>query len=174
MRDVLPAALPTTASRLLDERRFRQAVGRFATGVALVTAQHGGEPLGLVVNSFASVSLRPPLVSFCPARASLTWRRMRATGRFGINVLGADHADFVARAAPAGADRFAGVEHAPSPRGVPVVAGAVAFLDCRLEAEHAAGDHFIVVGRVEEARMHGDGDPLVFWASGYRGLRAVV
>jgi 3-hydroxy-9,10-secoandrosta-1,3,5(10)-triene-9,17-dione monooxygenase reductase component len=164
------SALPAIDVPVLDQRAFRRAVGRFATGVSFVTAQAGDTPLGLVVSSFASVSLQPPLVSFCRARASLTWRRMRATGRFGINVLAADQADFVSRVAPAGADRFAGVDHAPSAGGVPVLAGAAAFLDCRLEAEHPAGDHSIVVGRVEEARMDGDRAPLVLWASAFRRL----
>ena len=80
-----------------------------------------GEPTGLIVNSLASVSLEPPLVSFSPARSSLTWSRMRRAGRFGVNVLGRQHEPFVVRAAPAGADRFAGLDWEPGRSGVPLL-----------------------------------------------------
>ena len=75
------------------------------------------------------MSLRPPLLSFCPARDSRTWRRMRAAGRFGVNVLAEQHDAYVRRAAPAGADRFAGVDHRTTAAGVPVLADALAFLE---------------------------------------------
>jgi flavin reductase like protein len=104
---VAAAAQPAPA---LDARSFRGALGRFATGVAFVTAAPDGEPAGLIVNSLTSVSLDPPLVSFCPSRSSLTWQRMRRTGRFGVNVLGHEHERFAIRATPAGADRFAGLD----------------------------------------------------------------
>jgi flavin reductase (DIM6/NTAB) family NADH-FMN oxidoreductase RutF len=91
----------------LDDRSLRVAFGRFATGVAFVTADVDGAPLGLIVSSFAAVSLQPPLVSFCPSRHSITWQRMRHTGRCTINVLGARHGNFARRAAAPGADRFA-------------------------------------------------------------------
>ena len=122
-----------------DERRLRDAFGRFATGVALVTTEVDGAPLGLIVSSFAAVSLDPPLVSFCPARDSLTWRRMRAARRFTVHVLSDRSADYVRRAAAPGADRFGDPD---------VLRDALAVIDCELEAEHPAGDHSIVVGRV--------------------------
>jgi flavin reductase (DIM6/NTAB) family NADH-FMN oxidoreductase RutF len=86
---------------------LRAAFGRFATGVAFVTADAGGSPLGLIVSTFTAVSLEPPLVSFCPGRASLTWRRMRQAGRFDVHILGARHAAFAWRAAKPGANRYA-------------------------------------------------------------------
>jgi hypothetical protein len=101
---------PANRAPLLDTRSFRDALGRLATGVVFVTAAPDNEPFGLIVNSLTSVSLQPPLVSFCPSRSSLTWRRMREAGRFGVNVLGHRHKGFVAHAIPAGADRFAAVE----------------------------------------------------------------
>src|SRR5216110_2984472 len=98
------AANPTPDS---VARAFRDALARFATGVAFVTAAPDGEPAGLIVNSLASVSLEPPLVSFSPSRSSLTWSRMRRAGRFGMNILGRQHEPFAKRATPRGADRFA-------------------------------------------------------------------
>jgi 3-hydroxy-9,10-secoandrosta-1,3,5(10)-triene-9,17-dione monooxygenase reductase component len=154
----------------VDERSLRKAFGRFATGVALVTTVIDGEPVGLIVNSFASVSLEPPLVSFCPSRSSLSWSRMRRTGRFALNVLGRRHEDFATRAAPAGADRFAGVHWEPGRGGVPVLTDALAALQCDIVAEHRAGDHWIVVGRVEHLRTSTGTDPLVFFDSAFTAL----
>jgi flavin reductase (DIM6/NTAB) family NADH-FMN oxidoreductase RutF len=139
----------------LDERSLRDAFGRFATGVTFVTTEVDGTPLGLIVSSFTAVSLDPPLVSFCPARDSLTWRRMRHAGRFTVNVLAARHAGFARRAAPPDADRFA------EPLDDPL-----AVIDCDLEAEHVAGDHWIVVGRVRSLQIS-RGDPLVYFAGGF-------
>jgi 3-hydroxy-9,10-secoandrosta-1,3,5(10)-triene-9,17-dione monooxygenase reductase component len=149
----------------VDAAAFRETLGRFATGVALVTAAGDGAPLGLIANSVAAVSLSPPLVSFCPSRDSFTWQRMRRARRFGVNVLPVQHEDFVRRAAPPGAERFAGMDWQLTPGGVPRLGEALAFIECAIEAEHPAGDHWIVVGRVEDAQIDPDGIPLVFWAS---------
>ena len=155
-----------------DARAFRDALGRFATGVAFVTAAvPGGQPAGLIVNSLVSVSLEPPLVSFSPSRTSLTWCRMRRAGRFGVNVLGRRHAAFVAHATPAGADRFAGMAWDPGPGGAPLLTDALAAFEAEIVAEHLAGDHSIVVGRVDEMRVSSDADPLVFFSGALRGLQ---
>src|SRR5215210_6981856 len=137
----VPATHPAEPG--LDERSLRGAFGRFATGVAFVTTEVDGRPLGLVVSSFAAVSLDPPLVSFCAGRSSLTWQRMRRAGRFSISILRAQDASFARRAAAPGADRFAEPD---------VLRDALAVIDCNLEAEHAAGDHWIVVGGVRRLR----------------------
>ncbi len=154
-----------------DSRALRDALARFATGVAFVTAAPHGEPAGLIVNSFASVSLDPPLVSFCPSRDSLTWSHMRRAGRFGVNVLGRRHERFVARATPAGADRFAGVRWELGSGGIPLLPDALAWFDCEIVAEHATGDHWIVVGRVDDLRIAPTADPLVFFDGAFRGVR---
>jgi 3-hydroxy-9,10-secoandrosta-1,3,5(10)-triene-9,17-dione monooxygenase reductase component len=165
----LPARAEAEPRR--DGRAFRAALARFATGVAFVTTAPAGESAGLIVNSLAAVSLEPPLVSFCPARSSLTWRRMRRAGRFGVNVLARHHERFVARAAPPGSDRFAGLDWYPGEGGVPLVADALAALECEIVAEHPAGDHTIVVGRVQRMRVTAADDPLVFYAGGFRAMR---
>jgi 3-hydroxy-9,10-secoandrosta-1,3,5(10)-triene-9,17-dione monooxygenase reductase component len=152
-----------------DARSFRDALGAFATGVAFVAAAPGGEPAGLIVNSLTSVSLDPPLVSFCPSRTSLTWSRMRRAERLGISILGSRHEAFARRAAPAGVDRFAGTDWAVR-RGAPLLSHALAWLECEIVAEHRAGDHWIVVARVDRLRLFATDDPLVFFAGAYRGL----
>ena len=145
----------------LDERSLRTAFGRFATGVAFVTTEVHGAPLGLIVSSFAAVSLRPPLVSFCPSRDSITWQRMRHAGRFAVHVLGARHGGFARRAAPPGADRFAEPD---------VLRDALASIECDLVAQHAAGDHWIVVGGVRRLRLASDARPLVYFAGRFGGF----
>jgi len=154
-----------------DARAFRDALGRFATGVAFVTAAPGGEPAGLIVNSLASVSLDPPLVSFSPSRGSLTWKRMRRTGGFGVNVLGGHHEPFATRATPAGAPRFAGLDWAPGRLGTPLLLDALASFECYIVGEHPAGDHWIVVGRIDNLRVaEADTDPLVFFRGAFRAI----
>jgi 3-hydroxy-9,10-secoandrosta-1,3,5(10)-triene-9,17-dione monooxygenase reductase component len=155
----------------LDTRSFREALGRFATGVAFVTAAPEGKPTGLIVNSLTSVSLEPPLISFCPARSSLTWSRMRRTGWFGVNVLRRHHERFVMRATPAGADRFTGLDWWLGRRGAPLLADAVTTLECEIVAEHPAGDHWIVIGRVDDLRTSLTKDPLVFFAGAFGTLQ---
>jgi flavin reductase (DIM6/NTAB) family NADH-FMN oxidoreductase RutF len=153
-----PAAALQPAEPGLDEHTLRAAFGRFATGVAFVTTEVDEAPQGLIVSSFAAVSLRPPLVSFCPSRDSITWQRMRRTGRFTVHVLAAEHGGFARRATPPGADRFAEPD---------ALRDALASIECDLAAEHAAGDHWIVVGRVRRLRVASDGRPLVYFAGGF-------
>jgi 3-hydroxy-9,10-secoandrosta-1,3,5(10)-triene-9,17-dione monooxygenase reductase component len=164
-------AVPASSAPPPDPFCFRDALGRFATGVAFVTAAPDGQPAGLIVNSLTSVSLQPPLVSFCPARSSLTWSRLRRTGRFGVNVLGRRHEPFVARATPPGADRFAGLDWELGHSGVPLLTDALANLECEIVAEHPTGDHWIVVGRVAHLRTSPSNDPLVFFASAFRTIQ---
>jgi 3-hydroxy-9,10-secoandrosta-1,3,5(10)-triene-9,17-dione monooxygenase reductase component len=164
-------AAPANPAPGPDPRSFRDALGRFATGVAFVTAAPGGEPAGLIVNSLTSVSLEPPLVSFCPARSSLTWSRMRRARHFGVNVLGRRHERFVARATPAGADRFAGVDWELGRGGAPLLSDALASFECQIVAEHPAGDHSIVVAQVDHLRISPIEEPLVFFAGAFRTVR---
>ena len=149
----MAANYATAAAPAVSERRLRAAFGRFATGVAFVTTEVDGAPLALIVSSFTAVSLEPPMISFCPARDSLTWRRMRAARAFTVNVLAEHHRDFARAAAPRGADRFA------EPLRDPLAA-----LDCTLAAEVPAGDHSVVIGRVERVHVREDGAPLVYFA----------
>ena len=165
------ASSPRSTEPELDGRAFRAALGRFATGVAFITAAPGGEPTGLIVNSLASVSLEPPLISFCPARSSLTWTRMRRTGRFAVNVLARHHEHFAARATPAGADRFTDIDWHPGHTGVPLLRDALATLQCEIVAEHPAGDHWIVLAHVHDLHLAREGDPLVFYAGAFASLR---
>ena len=142
-------------------------MGHFATGVTVVTVATDGEPTGLSVNSFTSVSLDPPLVAFCVARASSTWPLIRAAGAFCVNILGEDQEDVCRVFARPGPKRFQGIGWQPAPSGAPILADVLAWVDCTVEAEHDAGDHLIVVGGVRDARVVREGRPLVFYRGGY-------
>ena len=153
----------------IETARFRQVLGHFCSGVAVVTAMTDGEPAGLTVQSFTSLSLDPPLVLFCPANSSTSWARMRDADGFCVNILD-EGQEAVCRAfATRGVDKFTGVGWSPAPgTGSPVLDGALAWIDCRHHAEHDGGDHTIVVGRVLDlaVREH-DGAPLLFYRGGF-------
>ena len=151
---VAAALAPATA-----ERAFRRALGRFATGVTLITAPGGAS---LVVNAFMSVSLDPPLVAFCVGRSSLTWRRMRRSARLGINVLDSSVDDVHDRARP-GADRLAGLEVRIDAHRVPRLTQATAFLLADVVDERAVGDHVLATCAVLEADCDDGRRPLVFF-----------
>lgn len=145
---------------------FRRVLGHLPTGVTVITAFGGSGPVGMACNSVTSVSLDPPLISFCPARTSETWPRLRAAGRFCINVM-ADHHEQATRAfARKDVDRFAGVSHHRRIGG-PALDDAVAWLDCEIHAEHEAGDHVIVVARVVGLGASDGAEPLMFFRGTY-------
>ncbi|WP_037669938.1 flavin reductase family protein [Streptomyces griseus] len=151
----------------VDQGDFRRVLGTFATGVTIVTAPAAeGEsgPAGFACQSFTSLSLDPPLVTFMVGRTSTTWPRIARAGVFCVNVLSADQGGLCRAFAVSGADKFAGVPHTPAPvTGSPRLAGALAWIDCTIHAVHTGGDHLIVVGRVNAlGAEEGDGAPLVF------------
>lgn len=163
-----------TSTLSVDPPRFRTLLGQFASGIVLVTGSDEDGPVGFTCQSFSSVSLDPPLVSFCVGSASTSYPRIRRSGGFAVNVLAADQQRLSRRFAQPDTDRWSGVPWRPGPTGNPLVAGTLAWLDCTITAEHPAGDHTIVVGRVE-ALGSDEGaatEPLVFFRGQYRGLTA--
>lgn len=151
----------------MDPIALRNALGQYATGVAVVTTlDREGRPTGLTVNSFASVSLDPPLVLWSLALTSACVPAFDACGHFAISVLTVDQVALSNRFATNGIDKFEGVEWAPGLGGVPIIAGAGAVFECVAEARHAGGDHTIFIGRVERF-SHGESQPLIFHAGRY-------
>ncbi|MFE9565648.1 flavin reductase family protein [Streptomyces sp. NPDC006487] len=167
-------ALPRPDLRAVgeDERapvspaEFRTVLGNFASGVTIITSPPGEDedgPAGFACQSFASLSLDPPLVTFMVARTSTTWPRIARTGVFCVNILGAEQGELCRAFAVSGADKFAGVAHTPSPAtGSPQLDAVPAWIDCRIHAVHTGGDHLIVVGKVEAMGAAGEGEPLLF------------
>ncbi|CAB4705941.1 unannotated protein [freshwater metagenome] len=150
-------------------RQFRDVLGRFASGVTVVTSVSGGEPVGMTCQSFSSVSLDPPLVLFIPAKTSRAWPAIQRSGRFCVNFLASEQAELSNRMASRGVDKFAGVDWAPAEStGSPVLAGALAHVDCTIHAVHEAGDHYVVIGRVLAMESTDADDPLLFFQGKYR------
>ncbi|WP_017934546.1 flavin reductase family protein [Nocardioides sp. Iso805N] len=152
-----------------DPTHFRQVLGQYPTGVVVVTALDAeGAALGMTVGSFTSVSLDPPLVAFLPDQGSRSWRALRESGhRFCINVLDASQEDVCRAVAVRKQDKFADIAWRPAPSGLPVIEGAVAWMDCVTEQVHEAGDHHIVVGRVNDLQLGEGTQPLLFFRGGY-------
>ena len=146
---------------------MREVLGHFATGVVIITGIDDRGPLGFTCQSFASLSLDPPLITFSPARISTTWARLRATKSFCVNVLAADYSHHSRAFARSGTDKFAGVDWSPAPSGAPVLDGVSAWVDATLEDEHEGGDHTIVVGRVTDLGAYPARLPLLFYRGGY-------
>ena len=148
---------------------FRQVLGCYPTGVVVVTALEQGEPpTALVIGTFASASLAPPLVSFLPAKASQRWARIRRAGRFCVNVLAEDQAALSRTLAAPVESRLEDVGWSPSPAsGAPRLEGVCAFIDCALEAVHDAGDHDFALCRVLDLGVVSDKPPLLFRGGGY-------
>ncbi len=149
-----------------DPRLLRDALGRFATGVTVITCQTAEGPVGITANSFASVSLNPALVLWSIARSSSRFAAFAAAQGFAIHVLGEDERDLAARFTKAGAG-FDGLPVTRGHSGAPLVAGTLARFDCTLHAALDGGDHLILLGRVLAASYR-DGAPLVF-AKGHYG-----
>ncbi|MFF3913151.1 flavin reductase family protein [Streptomyces sp. NPDC001852] len=171
-RPVEPLPRPELRCVREDERapvepgEFRRVLGNFASGVTVITAPPAdGEhtPAGFACQSFASLSLEPPLVCFMVGRTSTTWPRIARAGVFCVNVLSAGQDELCRAFAVSGADKFAGVPYDPAPAsGSPRLAGAAAWIDCTVHAVHTGGDHLIVVGRVAALGTAEPGDPLLF------------
>ncbi len=134
----------------IDPLRYRAVLGHFPTGVTVVTGMADGEPVGLTIGSFTSVSLDPPLVGFLPMVDSTRWHTIRESGSFCVNVLGADHGDLCWQFAKSSIEHpFEGVGWMPTPAtGSPLLDGVVAWMDCTIEEVVPAGDHHFVMGRV--------------------------
>ncbi len=153
----------------IDSGKFRQVLGHFPTGVTVVTATApDGEPVGLTIGSFTSVSLDPPLVGWLPMVDSQRWAQINSSGSFCVNVLGAEQAELCWRFAKTSIEEpFEGVAWQPSPiTGSPVLDGAIAWIDCAIEQVIEAGDHHFVIGRVlelEHAHPDSEPNPLLFF-----------
>ncbi len=155
-------------SKTIDPTLFRETLGHYPTGVAVVTAIAGdGRPAGMVVGTFSSVSLDPPLIAFFPATNSRSFEYLRTAQNFCINVLASDQEPLCRQLATGGANKFDGVNWTPGPLGSPVLAGAVSWIECEFEDIREAGDHYIVLGRVHELAVQRSTLPLLFFQGGY-------
>ena len=156
----------------LSTTEFRKAMGCFATGVTIITVDLDGEVHGMTANAFASVSLDPMLVLVCVDHTTRTHAHLHAKKRFGINVLSEDHraiSEYYARPERTheNAEIEAGARFDRTTHGTPILHGALAYLECRLQSSEQAGDHAIFIAEVEDVVVR-DGNPLLFFRGKYR------
>lgn len=156
----------------IDPRAFRDALGHYASGITIIAGHDGQEPIGFTCQSFFSVSVEPPLISFSVMKTSTTYPRIRDAGGFSVNVLSHAQHEISNQFARKGTDKWAGIDWHPSQNENPVIADTLMWLDCSLDAEYEAGDHFIVVGRVHEMSPADwyAGRPLLYYKGQYRHL----
>ena len=153
----------------LDEAAFKLAMSHFASGVTVVTTEHDGIPYGLTVASFASLSLRPPLVLVCIERSVKSHDAIAASRKFGISILREDQADISGRFASKADDKFSGVQIVRGALDLPLIDGSICRIECRVSEQLAGGDHSIFVGETIDVQTS-EGKPLVYFRSGYRQI----
>ncbi|MFC0447948.1 3-hydroxy-9,10-secoandrosta-1,3,5(10)-triene-9,17-dione monooxygenase reductase subunit [Rhodococcus jostii] len=158
------------AAEAIDPRRFRTVLGQFCTGVTIITTIDDGEPVGFACQSFAALSLEPPLVLFCPTKTSRSWAAIERSGIFCVNVLSEEQQSTCARFGSRDPDKFAGIEWTESPLGSPILTGSLAHIDCSLESVHDGGDHWVAFGRVSSLSEIREERPLLFYRGQYTGI----
>ena len=156
----------------IDGRELRNAMGRFATGVCLITTvTEEGEALALTANSFSSVSLDPPLVLWSLQNGSDVYQSYAHPRYFAINVLAREQEAHSNQYARKGEHRLAPEHFRQGAHGSPIIHDALASFECEVDATHEGGDHLIIVGRVLDMQVRAGGDPLLFYGGAYRELR---
>ena len=154
----------------VDPDTFRSVLGRFASGVTVVTVRDAaGRDHGMTVSAFASVSLSPPLVSVCVGHDATMHPVLDGLAFFGVNVLASEQEALSRRFASKDGDRFEGIGFTRGKTGVALLDDVLAWLECRVVARHEAGDHTILIGAVEAADARG-GRPLLYYRGGYAQL----
>ena len=159
-------------STAIEPLSFREALGHYASGITVITSCIDGEPVGFTCQSFYSVSMSPPLVSFSVMSSSASYPKIRQAGRFAVNILSGEQVRISNQLARKGADKWHGVEWQESPLGNPVIAGSLHWLDCDIHAEHTAGDHLIVIGEVKALNLQETAatQPLLYFKGQYCNL----
>lgn len=153
--------------------KFRDVLGRYASGVTVVTSVCADEPVGMTCQSFSSISLDPPLVMFSPAKTSRAWPLIQRAGHFCVNFLAHGQESLSNTMASRGADKFAGIDWSLSNTGAPMFDGIVGYVDCTIHAVYEAGDHYVVIGQVQDMDFTVDDegvspDPLIYFQGAYR------
>jgi flavin reductase (DIM6/NTAB) family NADH-FMN oxidoreductase RutF len=157
----------------LSATDFRRVLGHYPTGVCVITANLDGRPVGMVVGSFTSVSLEPPLVAFFPDKRSKSWSSIERAGKFCVNILASDQLDLCRKFATRGGNKFADLTHRISANGSPILDDIVAWVDCTIYATHDAGDHDIVLGMVADLEVGRPTSPLLFFQGGYGAFSTI-
>ncbi len=154
----------------IDQHAFRAVLGRFSSGVTIVTLlDAGGADCGMTVSAFCSVSLEPPLILICVDHAASVQDSMSKAENFTVNILSEGQEALARRFADPESDRFAEIGFSRAGNGTAILNDALGYLQCKVITRHSTGDHDIVIGEVEEASAH-EGRPLLYYRGGYAQL----
>lgn len=161
-------------SLAIEPLSFREALGHYASGITVITSHIEGEPIGFTCQSFYSVSMNPPLVSFSVMSNSASYPKIRQAGRFAVNILSDEQVRISNQFARRGTDKWHDVDWQASPLGNPIIAGSLHWLDCDIHAEHVAGDHLIVIGEVKALNLQEAAatQPLLYFKGQYCKIAA--
>lgn len=155
----------------VDSALFRQLLGRFATGVTIITSRDArGKPAGMTANSLASVSLHPPLVSVCVEHAADMYACLQQADAYVFNILTAGQEGLSRRFAVNQPQKFNGIGYRLTPSGLVILDGVLAYIECRRVAEYPAGDHTVFLGEVVDGATY-EGEPLLYYRGGYAEIR---
>ncbi|TPN81144.1 flavin reductase family protein [Mesorhizobium sp. CU2] len=160
-------------AQVINSRQFRDALSHFASGITIIASMIDGKPVGFTCQAFYSVSVEPPMVSFSVMKSSTSWPKIRQGGRFCVNVLSGRQVQLSDTFAKSAIDRWADVVWNTTEGGNPVIEGTLLWLDCRLHAEHEAGDHWVIIAEVNqigEPRGDEHSSPLLYYRGRYHQL----
>jgi flavin reductase (DIM6/NTAB) family NADH-FMN oxidoreductase RutF len=157
----------------LTSDQFRDVIGRFASGVTVITVNKDGKPLGTTASAFTSLSVEPPMILICMNKTSATGRAVHEAGKFAVNILGEGHPDLAIRFAGKGDDKFEGVEHESGANGEPLLVDALATLECAVTEETTGGTHLVFLAAVERASAK-PGSPLTYFRGQFGRFEVVA
>lgn len=156
----------------MQNEEFKEAVGKFPTGVAVISTAHDDKLWGFTANSFVSVSLNPPLISFCRKKESGSFEAFNASSHFTINILASDQAEISKHFAQSMQDKFKDIDYEISNlTGSPLIKGAVCFIECTKYKQFECGDHVIFVGEVIKTKINQDKNSLIYFSKSYKEIK---
>lgn len=149
---------------------FKHAVGKFPTGVCVITTHYHDQQFGFTANSFTSVSLSPSLISFCLDKKALSLKAFEHSKYFVVNILSENQSHIADKFAHSGAEKFVGTEYSVNDHAIPIISGSISFLECKNYKSFDCGDHIIFIGLVEKVSIDDIQKPLLYYGRQYKGL----
>lgn len=160
---------PKNGDYLVRSKEFKEAVGKFPTGVAIISTVDNGDLWGFTANSFVSVSLSPPLVSFCLDKESGSFAAFSRAEYFAVSILAGNQADIAKHFAHKSSNKFVNIDYKIVDfSGVPLITGAICFIECQKYNQFECGDHFIFIGKVMKTKVNSKKSPLLYFAKSYQ------
>lgn len=149
---------------------FKHAVGKFPTGVCVITTQYQNQPFGFTANSFVSVSLSPALISFCLDKKALSLKAFEHSEYFVVSILAESQSPIANKFAHSGVEKFAGTDYFLNSYQIPIISESISYLECKNYKNFDCGDHIIFIGLAEKVTINDSKKPLLYYGKEYKGL----